>query len=136
MPRVALDFPEDTFTFGTTLSVRFDDINVGGHLGNDRLVTLLGEARSQYLADLGLTEVGTPGIIVADLVVAFRAEARLRDRLCIQIGITERNKYGGHLAYRVVRESDGVLIAVAETGVLFYDYDRASVVTPPPAFLA
>ena len=48
MPRVELDFPDEIFTFSTELTVRFDDINIGHHLGNDRLVSLLGEARSQF----------------------------------------------------------------------------------------
>ena len=136
MPRVELDFPEETFTFHTTLSVRFDDINIGHHLGNDRLVSMLGEARSQFLADRGIAEVGSPGVIVADLVVTYRAEARLRDRLRFDIGIGERHKYGGQLAYRVVREEDGVLVALAATGLLFFDYEEGRVTAPPEAFLA
>lgn len=136
MPRVELDFPEETFTFATTLSVRFDDINIGHHLGNDRLVSMLGEARSQFLDDRGIAEVGSPGVIVADLVVTYRAEARLRDRLRFDIGIGERHKYGGQLAYRVVREEDGVLVALAATGLLFFDYEEGHVTAPPEAFLA
>ena len=136
MPRVELDFPDEIFTFSTELTVRFDDINIGHHLGNDRLVSLLGEARSQFLADRGIAEVGSPGTVVADLVVTYRAEARLRDRLRFDIGIGERHKYGGQLAYRVVRKSDGAVIALAATGLLFYDYDQQRVTAPPEAFLA
>ena len=53
MARVTLSFPDDTFTFSTTLDVRFDDVNVGAHLGNDSMVSLIGEARSRFLESLG-----------------------------------------------------------------------------------
>lgn len=136
MPRLELDFPEETFTFSTVLSVRFDDINIGNHLANERLVALIGEARSRFLEHRGIAELGSPGVIVGDLVVIFRAEARLRDRLRFDVGIGERHKYGGQLCYRVVREGDDTLIARAATGMLFFDYEQGRVTAPPEAFLA
>lgn len=137
MARVTLDYPDDVFTFSTTLMVRFDDINIGHHLGNERLVALLGEARSQYLVSIGLFDTGAegqPGLLVADLVVTFRAEARLRDDLRIDVGLAETNRYGGDIAYRVVRTTDEQLIAVAKTGVVFFDYAEARITSAPAAF--
>ncbi len=125
MARIRLDYPDDVFVFSTRLEVRFDDINAGMHLANDRVVSLVGEARSRFLEHLGLTELGTPelpGTIVADLAVTYRAEARLRDVLRLDLGVTDANRYGGDVVCRLVRETDGVLVAVAKTGIVFFDY--------------
>ena len=57
MARVKLDYPDDVYVFSTRLEVRFDDINAGMHLGNDRLVSLVSEGRSRFLEHLGLSEL-------------------------------------------------------------------------------
>ena len=72
-----------------------DVMGVRVHLGLDKLVTLITEVRSRYLESLGIAEVASPGVIVTDLVVAFKAEARLRDRLRFDVGIAERGRVGG-----------------------------------------
>lgn len=134
MARVQLEYPDDIFTFHTELDVRFDDINIGAHLGFDKLVTLVTEARSRYLESLGIAEVASPGVIVTDLVVTFKAEARLRDRLRIDVGVAERSRVGGDIAYRVVRPADDTLIAVAKTGIVFFDYDSGRVTAAVEGF--
>lgn len=137
MARIKLTYPDDVFDFSTTLTVRFDDINIGNHLANERLVALLGEARSQFLASRGLTDTGgsdQPGSIVADLAVSFRAEARLRDVLRIEVGVVEPNRYGGDLVYRVTRPLDRTVIAVAKTGIVFFDYAAGRIAPAPRAF--
>lgn len=134
MARVQLDYPEEIFTFSTELDVRFDDINVGAHLGFDKLVTLVTEARSRYLESLAITEVAAPGVIVTDLAVTYQAESRLRDRLRIDVGVAERSRVGGDVAYRVVRPADETVIAVAKTGMVFFDYERGRVVAALDTF--
>lgn len=120
--------------FSTDLDVRFDDINIGAHLEFDKLVTLVTEARSRYLESLAIAEVASPGVIVTDLVVSYKAEAQLRDRLRIDVGVAERSRVGGDIAYRVVRPADGVVIAVAKTGMVFVEYDKGRVVSALPEF--
>ncbi len=44
MPRVELELPE-RFQFVTEIPLRITDINYGGHLGNDALLSLLHEAQ-------------------------------------------------------------------------------------------
>ncbi|MFV0459151.1 MAG: thioesterase family protein [Actinomycetales bacterium] len=155
MARVKLDYSQVVFCYSTTMDVRFDDINIGYHLGNDRLVSLLGEARSRFLESRGLSELGSPGVIVSDLVVQYKAEGRLRDRLRFDIGIADPNRYGGDIVYRVVREAHDqatasaatggsapaheaepkeTIIALAKTGIVFYDYQQARVCSAPDAF--
>lgn len=134
MARVQLNYPDEIFTFSTELDVRFDDINVGGHLGFDKLVTLVTEVRSRFLESIGVAEVASPGVIVTDLAVTYKAEARLRDRLRFDVGVAERSRVGGDIAYRVMRPADDTVIAVAKTGIVFFDYDRGRVTAAVEAF--
>lgn len=137
MTRVTLEFPDSVFTFSTRLLVRMDDVNIGAHLSNDRLVSMIGEARSQFLARRGFSEVGgpdgaEPGIIMADLQVVYRSEASIRDVLRIDVGVSERSSKGAELAYRITQDDDGSLVALASTGVVCFDYRTRRPVTPPP----
>lgn len=134
MARVQLEYPDEIFAFSTELDVRFDDINIGAHMGFDKLVTLVTEARSRYLEWLAISEVASPGVIVTDLAVTYRSEARLRDRLRIDVGVAERSRVGGDIAYRVVRPADGTVIAIAKTGIVFFDYDTGRVAPAVEAF--
>ena len=56
MARIKLDLP-GRFPFSTELRVRITDVNYGGHMGNDALLGLLHEARVQFLAHYGLSEL-------------------------------------------------------------------------------
>lgn len=135
MARLKLDYPEQAFTFSTTLSVRFDDINAGMHLAHERVVSFVGEARGRFLESLGLSEVGTdevPGVIVTDLAVTYHAEARLRDELRLDCGIVDPNLYGGDVICRVVREADDTLVAMAKVNLVFFDYHETKRPCPAP----
>ena len=72
MSRIQLQFPEK-IAFTTQVNITISDINYGGHLGNDRFLTLMQEARLQWLKLLGYKdekEVEPPvGIIVADAAI-------------------------------------------------------------------
>lgn len=140
MARLKLDFPDETYTFSTRLDVRFDDVNAGMHLAHDRVVSFVAEARSRFLEHLQLCELGSadePGVIVSDLAVVYRAEGRLRDRLRVDCGIVDANRYGGDIVCRIVRESDDTVIAVAKANVVFFDYaHRKGVTLAPQRFTA
>ena len=73
-------------------------------------------------------------VIVTDLAVQYKAEGRLRDVLRFDVGISDPNKYGGDIVYRVVREADDTVIAVAKTGVVFFDYENKRITTAPARF--
>ena len=70
LARVKLTLP-DAWQFDTTVTVRIGDINYGGHLGNDAVLSLVHEARLQYFKSLGYSEIDIEGvgIVLADAVV-------------------------------------------------------------------
>ena len=56
MPRLKL-VPRDDYPFTCDITVRTTDLNYGGHLGNDRLLSLVHEARVAFLASFELSEL-------------------------------------------------------------------------------
>ena len=135
MTLVRLELP-DAFTFETTMTVRVSDINYGNHLGNDRMVSMLHEARLRFLLEHGFSElnVGGIGILVSDLVVNFTAEAFVAEKLTFRVGLTDFNKYGCDFIYQVVNHDQDKVIAKAKTGIVFFDYDERKISRIPQVF--
>jgi acyl-CoA thioesterase FadM len=83
MPRVQLE-PRARYPFAWEITVRTTDLNYGGHLGNDRVLSLVHEARVAFLASHGWTELdcGGASLIMAETgLVAFDYERRRVARL-------------------------------------------------------
>jgi acyl-CoA thioesterase FadM len=137
MPSIDIDLPE-AWLFSTDIPIRIDDINYGGHLGNDRVLSLAQEARVRWLASHGLSEldVGGAGIMLADAGVIYRAEGRHGMTLRVELGIGEVRSRRVELVYRLVDVATGTEIARARTGVLCFDYDARRVVSITPALRA
>ncbi len=135
MARVRLELPE-AYSFETTMTVRVSDINYGNHLGNDRMVSMLHEARLRFLLEHGFSElnIGGIGILVSDLVVNFTAEAFVAEKLRFRVGLTDFNKYGCDFIYQVVNDEQDKVIAKAKTGVVFFDYDERKISRIPQIF--
>ena len=68
MARIKIDLPQN-FSFRTEIPVRITDINYGGHAGNDTILSLIHEARMQFLANSGYSELNFEGtsLIMADV---------------------------------------------------------------------
>ena len=135
MERVKIDMPE-TFSFETELTVRISDINYGGHLSNDTLLSYLHEARVRYLEQFGFSEkdVCGAGLIMTDAAIAFKAQAFRGDALKIEISPAGFGKYGCFLLYRVSNRETGREIAHARTQLVTFDYEKGKMVPAPSEF--
>lgn len=127
MARVQIEIPDNAI-FETELVVRVADINYGGHVGNDTMLTLMQEARTQMYRSLGyeneLSFEGSVGQVIADAALVYKAEAFLGDRLVIQIALGEFTKFGFDLFYQVSRKEDDKEIAKGKTGIVCFDYEK------------
>ena len=120
----------------TRLTVRIGDINYGGHLGHDRLITLLHQARLDWLHALGAEENNCfgAGLIMRHLTCDYRAEAFLGDALDIAMHTGDLRRTAFTLHYRVCRGE--TLIAEAATEMVAFDYHAHKIIALPPAFAA
>lgn len=134
MPRVRLE-PRPRYPHAVDLTVRTTDLNYGGHLGNDRLLSLVHEARVAFLASEGWSELDMGGraVIMADAALTYRGEAFAGDVLRFETAAAEVERSGVRLCHRVTRPADGTLIALAETGLAGFDYAARRVAPWPDA---
>ena len=136
MPRVRLK-PLDQYSFSIKIVVRVTDLNYGGHLGNDSLLSLVHEARVAFLAAHGFSELDCGGVplTMGDAAIAYQGEAYAGDELNIEVAAGEPSKSGFRLFCRLTRSSDGQKIALAETGMVCFDY-KAKRIIPLPKVVA
>jgi acyl-CoA thioesterase FadM len=136
MARIKIDLP-DTFSFSCHIPVRITDINYGGHVGNDTVLSILHEARMQFFNSFGYTEMnfaGT-GMIMADLAITFKSELFYGDVVIASVAIGEISKIGFDLFYTLEKQSIDrkILVAAAKTGIVCFDYEKKKVVVVPEA---
>jgi acyl-CoA thioester hydrolase len=135
MPRLRIDLPA-TFHFRTELSIRIDDINYGGHMGNDAVLSLFHEARVRMLRAEGWSEldIDGAGFMMSDATILYKAEALQGDRVSIEIAVTDFSNAGCDFTYRMTNIDSGRELARARTGVVFYDYIRRKIAPVPKRF--
>lgn len=134
MARIKLVLPEH-FSFSTTIPVRITDLNYGGHVGNDAILSLVHEARMQYLQSFGFSELqfDTASLIMSDAGIEFKNESFYGDVLKVAVTAGEFSRVGFDLFYRFTR-MDGekeVVVALAKTGMICFDYSARKVVAVP-----
>ena len=130
--RVKIVFPDTEPLCCLQIRVRIGDINYGGHLGNDAILSIMQEARMQWLASAGLTELraGGHGIIMSDAVLAYRGESFYGDVLEVALFATEISARAFDLLYRItaLRDAEKLLIAEGKTGIVCFNYDARKIV--------
>lgn len=117
----------------SSLTVRISEINYGNHLGHDRLITFIHQARLDFLAQLGGDEMDLYGasLIMRRLSVDYLAEAFLDDEITVymRIGVVKATRFA--IDYRLMRED--TLIAEVSTLLVTFDYQARKVVELPAA---
>ena len=136
MARIKIEFPEQ-FQFSTDIAVCIGDINYGGHLGHDSLISLMHEARVRFLKSRGFSEadIGGFGLIMTDLAVVYKAEVLYGEILTVEIAVQDITKYGWDFVYRVVNKKTDKEVARAKTGIVIFDYKQKKVVVIPERFI-
>jgi acyl-CoA thioester hydrolase len=136
MPRIKIDLP-DSFSFSTSFVVHITDLNYGAHVGNDKVLSFLHEARVRYLHSLGYTELNMEGagIIMADAALVFKSEMYYGEELFFSLQPVEFSRVGFELVYKIEKKSEGklVTVAIAKTAMICYDYGLKKIVPLPEA---
>jgi len=131
MGRVKIKFPDENPLFTATIPVRIGDINYGGHVGNDAILSIIHEARVLMLCNKGYTELNAGGnsMIMADVMIAYRGEAFYGDVLTVSIYAEEITERTFDLLYHITTLRDGVAadIAHAKTGMVCFNYETRRV---------
>ncbi|RYG00305.1 MAG: acyl-CoA thioesterase [Chitinophagaceae bacterium] len=134
MARIKIETPAD-FSFSTTIPVRITDLNYGGHVGNDTILTLMHEARMQFLKHYGYSELDFAGIglIMNDAGIEFKSELFYGDQIIASVVAGDFSKVSFDIYYRFEKQ-DGEgkkLIALGKTGMICYNYQLKKLGTVP-----
>ena len=131
MSRIKLTLPEQ-FSFTATIPVRITDLNYGNHVGNDSVLSIIHEARMQFLIHHGFSELncGGIGLIMSDVGIEFKKEIFYGDVLSVNIASNNFTSVGFDLYYKILTK-DGAVTALAKTGMICYDYDKKKIAAVP-----
>jgi len=134
MERIKINLPQQ-FSFSTNIKIRITDLNYGGHVGNDSFLSLVHEARQQYLHHFGYSElhIEATSLIMADAAIEFKKELNYGDEVKISVAANGFDKYGFDLFYQleIISDNNFVLAGKAKTGMLCYDYQNKKLMAVP-----
>ena len=134
MNRIKIDLPEN-FHFYTTLIIRVTDLNYGGHVGNDSFLSLIQEARQQFLRSHGYEELSIAGfgLIMVDVAIEFKRELNYGDKVTISVAADGFDKLGFDIFYKLEMNNgkEILLVGKAKTGMLCFDYEQKKKVSVP-----
>ena len=135
MARIKLDLPE-RFVFSTEITVRIDDINYGGHLGNDSILSIIHEARMRFLKNFGFSElnVGDASLIMGDVAIVFKSEGFHGDIILVEMAAVDFSNSGFDIFYKLTNRQTGKDVAHAKTGMVCFDYKNRKVMAVPQVF--
>ena len=138
MARIRIDLPEH-FAFKTSLPIRITDLNYGGHVGNDKVLSLIHEARVQFLTQLGYSEFAFAGagLIMADAGIEFKNELFYGETVIISVACTNYKKVSFDIFYKLEKVSGNetaaknIRVANAKTTMACYDYANKKIISIP-----
>jgi acyl-CoA thioesterase FadM len=130
MSRIKIDLPSN-LNFQTSIPVRITDINYGGHVGNDAILSIIHEARMQFLKNIGYSELEFSGVglIMTDAGIEFKTELFYGDIVFASVGCANLSKVSFDIFYKLEKKvNDSLqLVATAKTGMVCYDYTKKKV---------
>jgi acyl-CoA thioester hydrolase len=125
MARVKLILPT-YLPFKTEIPIRISDINYGGHLGNDAVLSIVHETRIQFLQSLGYSELNIEGLgmMMTDAVVVYSSEGFYGDVLTIEAVVTDF----------LTNKATGKEVARVKTGIVFMNPQTRKISPLPEPF--
>jgi acyl-CoA thioester hydrolase len=134
MERIKLNLPEN-FSFSTNIKIRITDLNYGGHVGNDSFLSLIHEARQQFLNYFGYSELlfENVSLIMADAAIEFKKELNYGDEIKISVAASGFDRFGFDIFYKIeiINNENFILAGKAKTGMLCYDYQNKKLMHVP-----
>lgn len=139
MDRIKLTLPTE-FIFETSLKIRITDLNYGGHVGNHNFLSLIHEARQEFLYSLNYSELNIEGIglIMADVAIEFKKELNYNDFVIISVTATSFGKLGFDIYYTLELQNEDnsrTLAGKAKTGMICFDYKNRIKCQVPEKFI-
>ena len=123
------------YIYQTEIIVQIDDINYGGHVGNERYLLFAQETRMRFLQTLGHSEVkfGEFGIVVAEAGIEYFSELFHGDVISVSISIDNITRVAFDCYYKIEKKGaeKTIIAACIKTNMVCYDYKEKKVRSIP-----
>jgi acyl-CoA thioester hydrolase len=135
MARTKLQLPAN-FLYRTEIPLRIGDINYGGHLGNDAVLSIVHEARVQFLRNFGYSEfdIEGRGIMMTDAIIVYSSEGFYGDVLMVEVGITDFQLAHCDVVFRITNTTTKKEVARVKTGIAFFHAQTRKISPIPDSF--
>lgn len=127
--------------FEKEYEIRICDINPGNHMGHDRFLPLMHDARCSFFRNLVESEpsllnsdqlclIETSlsgkdiGIVVSELNIKYKSEVFYPDNLKIKISVSEISSFSFKMNYLITKMNNHVIVAEAHTKLVSFDYTK------------
>lgn len=122
------------FTFDYT--IQKEDINYGGHVGNERALLFFQMSRMAFFESLGLSEMDLgegAGVIQKNGFVEYNKQLFLNDKISIQITEIEFSKTSFNMKYEIFNDGKEKVIN-GSTLLVCFDYSTHRIKKVPESF--
>lgn len=122
------------YRFHIPIEVRYADLDPQWHVNNVRYLAYLEHARLTYLVQLGLwdgVDFNRLGLIVADIHIAYIAPMLLWQKVRLEMRVAKIGNKSLTFEYRLVDETNGEILATAESVMVAFDYNTQKSIPVP-----
>ena len=122
--------------FSIKYKIKQEDINYGGHVGNERALLFFQMVRINFFESLGLSELNIGdgiGVIQRNSYVEYNKELFLNDEITIKITKIELEKTKFNFNYEIYNQEDKLAIN-GSTLLLAYNYEEKKLKKVPEIF--
>lgn len=134
MARIKIDLPQQ-FSFSTSIPVRITDVNYGGHVGNDTILSIIHEARVQFLKWHGYEELNLEGVglIMSEVAIEFKSELFYGEIITASVTTHDFTGVAFDIYYKLAKKTTNqdIVVAIAKTRMVCYDYSKKKIVPVP-----
>jgi acyl-CoA thioester hydrolase len=109
--------------FSQPIDVRFSDLDALGHVNHAVFISYLEHARTNWWrALIGERAFQEEGFVMARVEMDYRKPIGLGDQVRVELRCAHLGRTSFTLAYKVIREPDGVMLAEAQTVQVMVDF--------------
>lgn len=122
--------------FSFKYSIKNEDINYGGHVGNERALLFFQFARIEFFKSLSLDELNIGdgvGVIQKNAYVEYNKQLFLGDEISINITDIELSKSSFNISYEIYKENTKVING--STLLVCFDYSNQKIKRIPHTFI-
>lgn len=124
------------FRFKTSIMVRFFDVDMMGHANNAIYFSYMEQGRILYFDDILRIDrrSNEVSVILADAACSYKAPLFYKDMVDVWVRVAKLGNKSFAQEYRLLRQSDELLVATGQTVTVAYSYAEERSVPLPDAW--